>query len=387
MNRFSSLGVVALLFSQALAQMSTLPAAKAISEFPGPPPNPPIFSEMTAILQSGLQFENGIGDLKGNVAKIEREDLQTVEANPHPAHTKSAFSFDEQGRLVKSVYEESLGTSTTNNLWSSRGQLQSQTVEHHRHDGKFPDWQEWQNWSYDDHDRLSEFKAGRDKEQMNRFASFKYDEQGRCLGYENKAVSLVEISYSGKKVTLAKLRKYDRRQFFEQVQTLDEKNRVIDLRVSGQSNGQMKLWYHVAFKYDDKDRVVEQDTDPFKLGSGDDYSPLPGKVIFKYDDEKHSEEQEYFDPDRKLVVHARFELDKYGIPTRFNVLDPSGTKKIGSELFVDENWHSSARSGEVEWEIIYDDHGNWTERRRWFIPADGKPRFLTRVVKQTIVYR
>jgi len=99
--------------------------------------------------------------------------------------------------------------------------------------------------------------------------------------------TLTEISYTGNKITLSRLQKYRRGKFFEQVQVVDDKKRVIDLKVSDLSGSQLKLWYHVTFKYDDKDRVVEQSTDPFKLGSGDDYSPIPGKLVVSYDDEKH----------------------------------------------------------------------------------------------------
>jgi hypothetical protein len=74
---------------------------------------------------------------------------------------------------------------------------------------------------------------------------------------------------------------------------VDDKKRVTELKVSDISGGQLKVWYHVAFKYDQKGRVIEQDTDPFKFGSGDDYSPLPGKVLVSYDDEKRTGEQKY----------------------------------------------------------------------------------------------
>ena len=115
-----------------------------------------------------------------------------------------------------------------------------------------------------EHGRVAEFRAGRDKEQTNWLVNFKYDAKGRPLGYEDKAVSLVEISYSGNTITLSKLEKYDRHKYFEQVQTVDDKRRVTDLKVSDINGGQLKLWYDVAFKYDQQDRVIEQDTDPFK---------------------------------------------------------------------------------------------------------------------------
>jgi hypothetical protein len=366
-----------------MSQLSTLPAAQAIADLPGPPKNPPIFSQMAVIWQGALQYRNTV-DLKGPVVGVEREETQSPNQNPNPFHTTTAMKFDDDAHLIKSTYEDSAHVSTTINVWEN-GKLQSQNVTHHPKDGKSSDWNEWQRWTYDRDGRLSEFKAGRDKEATNDYVNFKYDPKGGPLGYELYAQTLTEISYAGNKITLNTLRKYQRHKFFEQVQTVDAKGRVIDLRVS--DGNPLKLWYRVTFKYDDKGRVVEQSTDPFKLGSGDDDSPIPGKLVVSYDDEKHSGEQRFYDIDGKLVLHTTFEFDRDGILTNLRGLDPSGKEQTGSEIFVDPQHKSSTRAGNVEWEIIYDDHGNWTERRRWFTPADGTPRIMTRLIRQTITYR
>ncbi len=67
--------------------------------------------------------------------------------------------------------------------------------------------------------------------------------------------------------------------------------------------------------------------------------------------------------------------------------DSSGKEITGSERFFDAKHVPSTRPGSVEWEVIYDDHGNWTERRRWFTPTDGSPRIMTRLIRQDITYR
>ncbi|HKI27612.1 MAG TPA: hypothetical protein VKA07_14905 [Candidatus Sulfotelmatobacter sp.] len=270
------LAAIALVSSLLPAQMSTLPAARAIADLFGPPKNPPIFSEMTMILQGGLQYQD-TANFRGPVAAVEREENQSTSQNPEPYHTKTMLKFDGDGHLIQRTDEGALGTSITTNIWE-HGRLQSQTVAHHRNDGRLADWNEWQRWSYDTNGRLMEFKAGRDKEEMNDYVNFRYDSKGRPLGYELYAQTLTEISYEGNKITLSRLQKYQGRKFFEQVQVVDDKNRVIDLKVSDLSAGQLKLWYHVTFKYDDKGRVIEQNTDPFKLGDGDDYSPLPSSI-------------------------------------------------------------------------------------------------------------
>lgn len=371
--------------------MSTLPAAQAIADLPGPPKNPPIFSQMTVIMQGGLQYQNTL-EVKGSVASIEREETQSPDQSPYAYHVKNKLRFDEDGHLIEWVHEESLGVSTTSNVWVD-GRLQNQTVHHHRTDGKMPDWDEWQHWVYDANGRLSEFHAGRDKVEWNYYLNFKYDVDGRPLGYEYRDSKIggpptfTEISYSGKTATLSRLDS-KRHKFYEQVQVVDDRNRPVDLKVSDLSAGQLKQWYRVAFKYDDKNRVVQQNTDPFKLGSGDDYSPIPGKLVVEYNDEKHSGSQEFFDTDGKLVLHTIFSFDRDGNLTNLRVLDASGREQIGGETFVDPQSHkATTRPGNVEWEIIYDNHGNWTERRRWFTPADGSPRIMTRLVRQSITYR
>jgi hypothetical protein len=109
--------------------------------------------------------------------------------------------------------------------------------------------------------------------------------------------------------------------------------------------------------------------------------------MVEYDDEKQSGEQKFYDSDGKLALHTRFEYDRDGVLTRLRLIDSTGKERIGGETFVDAQYKSSTRPGSVEWEVIYDDHGNWTERRRWFTPANGSPRIMTRLVRQDITYR
>jgi hypothetical protein len=369
-----------------MGQMSTDPAAQAIADFPGVLKDPPIFSQTTAIWQSGLQYQDTI-DVKGPVASVEREEVQSPGQSPLGYHTKNVLNFDDNGHLVSRVFEDSLGVSTTTNVWEL-GRLQNQTVKHHRNDGKFTDWTEWRRWVYDAQGHLSEFHSGRDEQETTTLVHFKYDSEGRPLEYELAAQTLTEITYEGPEITLTKLQKQQRRKVFEQIQVVDGKKRVIDLKVSDLSSGQLKLWYHVSFKYDDKDRVIEQNTDPFKLGSGDDGSPRPGKLVVEYNDENHSGEQKFYNSDGKLQIHTRFKFDRDGILTKLRLVDASGNEEKGSELFVDPLSHkATTRPGNVEWEVIYDDRGNWTERRRWFTPDDGSSRIMTRLVRQQITYR
>lgn len=336
-------------------------------------------------MQGALQAEDR-GSPKGNVASIERSDEPQSGQRPNPTPTRTTLKFDESGHLVKSINEDSLAVSTTTLVWQEN-KLQKQETVHHRNDARFADWTDWSQWTYDKNRRLSEIRSGRDKAATMDLVDFRYDTKDRLLGYEVLAQVVVEISYMGNQVITSEFNKYDRRKTYEQIQAIDDKGRVIDLRVSDMTGGKLTLWYHAAFKYDDKDRVIEQQTDPFKLGSGDDYSPLPGKLTIDYDDEKQTGEQRFYDTDGKLQLHTKFGYDRDGALTKLRVVDSSGKEVAGGETFVDAQYESTTRTGSVEWEVIYDDHGNWTERRRWFTPADGSPKLMTRLIRQSITYR
>lgn len=371
--------------SYAPAQLSTIPSARAVADLPGLPKNPPIFSPLTAIWQGGLEYHDS-ADFKGNVAKVEREEAPTTDDNSQRFRRKSTFTFDEKQHLAQFVVEDAMGVDTTTTEWDG-AHMKSMTTKYHSNSGKNLDSEDWKKWSYDQRGHISEIRAGHDQEQRTWLVNFRYDQRGRLLGYEDKAVSLLEISYSGNKITVTRRQKYNHHKTSEQVEVLDNKKRVIDLTVLDVRSAQLRPFYHVVFKYDEKDRVIEQDTDPFKLKSSDDDSPLPGKVLITYDDEKRTGEQRVYDPDEKLVLHARFEFDRDGIFTKFRILDASANERPGSEIFVDAAKHVTTRPGQVEWEILYDNHGNWTERRRWFTPQDGSPRIMTRLVSQTITYQ
>jgi hypothetical protein len=377
--------IFAITGSLSVGQISTFPAAKALADLPGPPKNPPIFSQMTVLMQGGLQYEDAVAP-KGPVASIERSDEPQPSQRPNPVTTKTALKFDEFAHLVKRTDENSMGLSTTTLHWQD-GKLQKQETVHHRNDGKLADWTDWNQWTYDQDLRLSEFRSGRDKTASMDLVDFKYDEKRRLLGFEVLAEEIIEISYDANQIVRSGFQKYPRRKTSEQVQAIDDKRRVTDLKVSDMTGGKLTLWYHVAFKYDDEGRVIEQRTDPFKLGDGDDYSPLPGKLTVGYDDEKRLGEQKFYDTDGKLILHTRFWYDTDGVLTKLHAIDSSGKELVGGEIFVDAQYKSTIRPGDVEWEIIYDDHGNWTERRRWFTPADGSSKIMTRLIRQSIAYR
>jgi hypothetical protein len=348
------------------------------------PKNPPFFSAMTAVWQQRLDFQDSMG-FQGNVAEVEREEAQSDVQSPTPFHKKAHYRFDERQRLTERTVVDATGSSTMHAVFAG-DRLRSSTEEHHPKDPKRAGWTDWQNWSYDA-GQLVDYRAGHDASQRLRYFDFRYDSSLRLLGYQQESNVLVttKISYNGPLVTIEKFDQ-SKRKVSETIQSLDDRGRVVEVRVSDLSHGELKPWYRTSFRYDGSGRVIEQKTDPYKWGDGDDYSPLPGRIVSQF--EGQTKDVRWFDPDGKLMLHTISQLDRDGFEISMAVFDNSGKEKVGSEIFVDPKTHkSSIRPGAIRWEVVYDEQGNWTERRRWFSPADGGERILVRRVRQTINYR
>jgi hypothetical protein len=379
-------------FSAGQMQMSTLSGAQAIADLPGPPKNPTVTA--MAPLWQGMLQQLQIAHPSGPILEARQEDVVPDGAAPYPARRTTMLKFDGDGHEAERIYEDSSGTTTTLTDFQN-GRLQSRKTKHLRTNGKFPalqEWEEWQKWTYDTKGRLKDFRAGQDKMEYNHYLNFKYDSSGRPLGYEYRPSgadgpsTFTEITYSGDTVTTAQLDD-NRQKVSEQVQMLDPLKRVIDLSVSDMSSGKLRLWYHVRFKYDGQGRLIEQITDPYQSGSGGGAAPPPGKITVQYDDGKHTGEEDFYNPDEKLALRNLVEFDSHGCVTKALVLDATGKQTKASEgTWVDPRTHAT-HSGAYATEATYDDHGNWTEFRWWFIPSDGGDRVLTRWIKQTITYR
>lgn len=81
------------------------------------------------------------------------------------------------------------------------------------------------------------------------------------------------------------------------------------------------------------------------------------------------------------------EFDSHGYVTKLETLDAAGKQLKASEgIWVDPKTHKT-HPGTYTSEAKYDDHGNWTQLRSWFAPADGGDRILLRSITQTITYR
>lgn len=318
-----------------------LMASAASAQLPEPPKNPPIFSAMTAIWEG--QMDAPLPAPKGSVREVHWELARLLPGRTDMTLTPKRSiiaTYDAQQHEVKRVDEDpsSQHKSVTTSVWEN-GRIQSRIYEgappaSRAQAGTKQD--RWDRWTYDPGGHVVEIQRGYGASLENHYLNFAYDSQGRVLrwdfrqGAEDKKSSRTEFKYSGNTVEKDVFIP-DGREAGSQIQELDGANRVVDLKVSDLSKGELKLWYHTKFRYDEKGRVIEQDTDPYDFGEGADDAPMPGKFVAEYDDEKHSVDQRFY-AEGKLAFHAIGRLDANGLLIELRKFDHTGKRQRARNL-------------------------------------------------------
>lgn len=112
------------------------------------------------------------------------------------------------------------------------------------------------------------------------------------------------------------------------------------------------LRYKIHFTYDDKGRVVEQETMDFNISPGalpPTHSPQAGKVTYTYDDDKRTREVATYAVDGTLKEKTVYAYDERKNEIGVTTFNADGSLKNGEMLLID---------------IEYDSHGNWTRKTR-----------------------
>ena len=327
---------------------------------------------MTLIEEKGGGIEPHT-PIKGPVKSVLWERLDTDLKKP--AKTTILTRYDSQGREIERIETLSPGVERKT-VTIHEGELISRSMTLTYKDGKAIGDAHWIKWSYDEAGHLTEFRRGQGSVLQNHELNFEYDVQGRVIrkeyrqGAKDEPFSFTVYKYSDRPLSVQRMvyTAAGQRIYVEE-KKLDAAGHVLDLVVTEDE----KPWYHVAFKYDEKGRVIEQTTDPYVVGAGDDYSPLPGRVVTRYDDAKLLREQIVYGPTKTLVVRSIAQLDQDGM--------------IASIRFFEDSGKFVSRPGSASVETTYDDHGNWTAKREWFQLNDDSPRVLRASFRQTITYR
>lgn len=132
------------------------------------------------------------------------------------------------------------------------------------------------------------------------------------------------------------------------------------------------LRYRITYNYDDKNRVIEQETfeynKPPSLRSS--HAPEPGKIVYTYNDAKRTKQVDTYNEDGSLKNKMIYLMDERGNEVGWRTFNANGSPK-----YTALHWYDNARllrtlSGIDSANIEYDSKGNWIKRTRLIKPPD-----------------
>ncbi len=129
------------------------------------------------------------------------------------------------------------------------------------------------------------------------------------------------------------------------------------------------LRYKFISKYDGKGRILEKETIEFNAipNVTTSHAPIPGKVIFTYDDKKRTKEITTYKPDGALVESVIYTYDNQNNEIERVVFKEDGSPNNLVIQFYDNINEPGSKfrgslSGKSLVEFEYDSHGNWTKK-------------------------
>jgi hypothetical protein len=156
------------------------------------------------------------------------------------------------------------------------------------------------------------------------------------------------------------------------------RNRIEQIRYEGDT-----LRYKIISRYDEKKRVLEEDTMEFNASPNvirGSHAPVPGKVIYTYDDEKRTKEVASYNPDGSLKERIVYTYDDKWNQIGRAAFESDGTPNYTELQFYEDINDAGSRflgklSGKSQVEFEYDSHGNWTRKTHLIQSGkDDKPQ-------------
>jgi len=148
------------------------------------------------------------------------------------------------------------------------------------------------------------------------------------------------------------------------------------------------LRYKIFHKYDEKGRVVEAETLEFNAPPDvwTDHAPVPGKVVTIFDDEKRTREVASYGVDGALKERTVYSSDDKGNQVGLSQYKADGTLKETVISSYDKGKLVGTLSGTALNEYEYDSHGNWTKRIHKIQPGGSGKAMAWSAEYRTITY-
>ena len=339
----------------------------------GRPPQAPLITFLGIVTPGKLVTDPSLPPF-GPVAQTLYEELRVDETPAGSAGevmTSVKSTWDEAGRVIEEIRTDRGSESDTINRYEGARLVGQEST--------FPNSRQlkpklWSYWVCDKSAKLIEFRRGSGDQIQNHDTNFKRDSQGRLTSYEyrqgpkDELFSRTELRYSadGK---AADVTDYDASGavITSWTQTVDEQGHVAMLIIRDRDwqTQQMKAPVKIAFRYDEKGRLIEQDTDAHasddSTGEGE---PPPGMVSIAYDDAKHTKTTTYAGDEGLLALTVT--QNARGATVRF----------VGG---------MNGRTLDTLVNCTYDTHGNWTTCQQ--IDQTSGGHRVERMWRRTITYR
>jgi len=134
------------------------------------------------------------------------------------------------------------------------------------------------------------------------------------------------------------------------------------------------LKYKIKYRYDRQGRIVEEETFGFNAPSEIplSHSPVPGKVVYVYNDSDLTKEVTTYLPSGTLKSRKIRTSDERGNETSRLTFDENGSTENNEISWYDSHKPVRKLSGTPLTKFEYDSHGNWTRKTHLLWAAGAK---------------
>lgn len=348
-------------------------------------PRPQIFSWVTLVGEQSL-VENPKAVLQGDVESMSWDEIRIDHApsgtKEVPLHSRLT-KYDADAHVIEDVDQRSSQIRTVTTYLYQKNLLATIRARTLASDGNQRGPEFIETHRYDADGRLLEVRRERGQNLENHYLSH-YDPSGRLASREIRQGPTDGLVYTEKFVYTEDPATTERRVVLPDGQAKDSTRYRLDER-----GNVVELWsnegYHVRWKFDTQDRVVEQLADSDPAARPCDVCPIPGRIETRYDDAVRV--QTFFEPSGKAVLRRVTQMEKDGSIASIRLEPPPGARPedapdlnhvvstivpLGARRYIETTW---------------DGHGNWTEKRVCVQPNSGSTPIVQFVYRRKIVYR